>query len=74
MNIPYHRYGSNNFGGGGGGYINGNVGGGGGGGGGGGDPPLPQDWVTATDEQTGRTYFYHIPTKTSQWEKVLGEI
>lgn len=52
-----------------GGYGDGGMAGTGTGGGGRDDPPLPQDWVMATDEQTGRTYFYHIPSKTSQWEK-----
>ena len=34
---------------------------------GGASQPLPDGWVSATDGN-GRPYYYHEPTKRSQWE------
>jgi hypothetical protein len=40
------------------------------------ETPLPDGWVEVADEATGYSYFNHVPTDTSSWERpvVGGEI
>mmetsp|Transcript_27576 Transcript_27576/g.32623 ORF Transcript_27576/g.32623 Transcript_27576/m.32623 type:complete len:265 (-) Transcript_27576:208-1002(-) len=32
------------------------------------EPPLPKDWTSHVDANNGLTYYYHVPTGTTQWE------
>lgn len=35
--------------------------------------PLPQGWASAEDPDSGKTYYYHVESRRSQWEFPTGE-